>query len=81
VSFATVLKFFTSPWGIALLAVVGALGYSAFVYHKGESAGGAAVTAKVQQKTIQTQRKIDDAEAHGPRTPHDVSRRMRDGSF
>ncbi len=33
------------------------------------------------EKTIATQRSITDADAHGPRTPDDVDRRLRDGSF
>jgi hypothetical protein len=33
------------------------------------------------EKTNATQRSITDADAHGPRTPDDVDRRLRDGSF
>jgi hypothetical protein len=33
------------------------------------------------ENTIATQRSITDADAHGPRTPDDVDRRLRDGSF
>jgi hypothetical protein len=33
------------------------------------------------EKTIAAQRSIIDADAHGPRTPDDVDRRLRDGSF
>ena len=33
------------------------------------------------EKTIATQRSITDADARGPRTPDDVDRRLRDGSF
>jgi len=33
------------------------------------------------EKTIATQRSITDADAHGPRTPDDVDRRLRDGKF
>jgi hypothetical protein len=33
------------------------------------------------EKTIATQRSITDADARAPRTPDDVDRRLRDGSF
>jgi hypothetical protein len=52
-----------------------------FVFHKGETSGAAAVTVKVQQRTIEVQRKITDAEAAGPRTPSDVVQRLLDGTF
>ena len=80
-SFLAVLKFFASPYGLMLVAVIGAVGFMAVVYHKGETAGGAAVEKKVQVITQKTQKRIDDAEAHGPRTSRDVSKRMRDGTF
>ncbi len=52
-----------------------------FVYHKGETAGSAAVTNVVQQTTIEVQRKMDDAQAHGPRTQSDAIKRLRDHTF
>jgi hypothetical protein len=64
--------------GAVLLAILAGVW---FIYHKGETSGGAAVTVKVQQRTIEVQRKITDAEDRAPRTPRDVSKRLRDGSF
>jgi hypothetical protein len=45
------------------------------------SEGKDAAYADNLEKTIATQRSITDADAHGPRTPDDVDRRLRDGSF
>lgn len=44
-------------------------------------AGGDAERGRSAEKTIETQRSITDADARGPRTPDDVDRRLRDGSF
>lgn len=65
--------------GVAVAAVV--IGGIFAIYHKGEKAGAADVTVKVQKKTQETQQRINDAESKAPRTPHDVSKRMRDGTF
>ena len=71
------ISFLTSKLGIALLAVVAVLVAVGVIYFQGRNA------ARVDQlgKTIETQRSITDADAHGPRTPDDVDRRLRDGSF
>ena len=45
------------------------------------SEGRRAERTETLEKTIATQRRITDADAHGPRTPDDVDRRLRDGSF
>jgi hypothetical protein len=61
--------------GAALMTIaLGAMGW-AFIEGK-----GVARTDNLK-KTIATQRSITDADAHGPRTPDDVDRRLRDGSF
>jgi hypothetical protein len=44
-------------------------------------AGGDAVRVDHLNRTLETQRRIDDADAHGPRTPDDVDQRLRDGKF
>lgn len=65
--------------GVAvLLAIVGII---FTIYEKGETAGASAEVVKVQTRTRQVQGKIDNAEALGPRTSGDVSKRLRDGSF
>ncbi len=48
-----------------------------FVFHKGEESG----KSDDRKATIETQKRIDDADAHGPRTPDDVDKRLRDGKF
>ena len=67
------------PWklavGVALVTI--ALGVMWWAFNEGK---GAARTDTLE-KTIATQRSITDADAHGPRTPDDVDRRLRDGSF
>lgn len=63
--------------GVAAAALV-AVGV---IYFEGRSAGGNAVRVDHLGKTIETQRSITDADAAGPRTPDDVDRRLRDGSF
>ena len=64
--------------GVAIVVTAGSVW---FVYHKGESAGAANVTTQVQQNTINTQRKMDDAQSNSPRTPRDVSKLLRDHKF
>lgn len=76
-----IFAFFKSPLGLAAIAALVAVIALAVVFHKGETAGSAEVTAKVQARTIAVQRKITDAEAAGPRTPSDVSKLLRSGSF
>jgi hypothetical protein len=44
-------------------------------------AGGDATRADQLEQTNQTQRRITDADARGPRTPDDVDLRLRDGTF
>ena len=63
--------------GVALLLLIGA----GAIYLEGRSAGGNAVRVDQLERTNQTQRSITDADAIGPRTPDDVDRRLRDGSF
>jgi hypothetical protein len=75
------ISFLTSKLGIALLAAVAVLVAVGVIYFQGRSAGGNAARADQLGKTIETQRSITDADAHGPRTPDDVDRRLRDGSF
>jgi hypothetical protein len=60
---------------VAVLASVGA------IYLEGRSAGGKAARLDQLERTNETQRRIDDADATGPRTPDAVDRRLRDGSF
>jgi hypothetical protein len=61
--------------GAALTTIV--LGAMWWAFSEGK---GAALTETLE-KTIATQRSITDADARGPRTPDDVDRRLRDGSF
>ena len=63
--------------GVAAAVLIGAGG----IYLEGRSAGGDAMRVDQLDKTIETQRNITDADAHGPRTPDDVDRRLRDGKF
>jgi hypothetical protein len=44
-------------------------------------AGGDAACVNRLEQTNQTQRRITDADARGSRTPDDVDRRLRDGTF
>jgi len=62
-------------------AVGAAFAIAAGIYLEGRSAGGNAERVDQLGKTLATQRSITDADAHGPRTPDDVDRRLRDGSF
>lgn len=71
------LGFFTSKLGIAALAATGVTLLLALVFTKGEQAG----QAKDFKATTETQGRITDADARGARTPGDVDKRLRDGSF
>ena len=62
-------------------AITAALAIIAGIYLEGRSAGGNAERVDQVGKTLATQRSITDADAHGPRTPDDVDRRLRNGSF
>jgi hypothetical protein len=62
-------------------AVVLALAGAGAIYLEGRSSGGNAARVDQLKKTNETQRSITDADARGPRTPDDVDRRLRDGSF
>jgi hypothetical protein len=75
------IAFLTSKLGLALIAVVAVGGIAFFIYDEGKDAGQTGVRVEQLEKTNETQRKIEDADAHGPRTPDDVDRRLRDGSF
>jgi hypothetical protein len=72
-------------YGLPVLAVlglvVGAVLYIGHVRKDGEAAGALKVEHQVQQNTINIQRDINRAENSGPRTPRDVSKRLRDGTF
>lgn len=67
------------PWKIAIGAALVAIAFGAmwWAFNEGK---GAARTDNLEN-TLATQRSIIDADAHGPRTPDDVDRRLRDGSF
>jgi hypothetical protein len=70
--------------GLALLGlalVVGALWYAGHLRSEGKKEGAAETTVIVQQKTIEVQRKINDAESKGPRTKSDAELRLRAGTF
>jgi hypothetical protein len=67
------------PWKMALGATLMAIALSAMWWAFGEGKGAARTDSL--EKTIATQRSITDADAYGPRTPDDVDRRLRDGSF
>lgn len=75
------VAFLTSKLGIALVAIVAAGGVAFYIYDEGRDSGSTAVRVEHLEKTNETQRKIEDADAHGPRTPDDVDRRLRDGRF
>jgi hypothetical protein len=75
------MSFLTSKFGLAVIAAVAVLGVVGWIYLEGRSSGGNAARVDQLGKTIETQRSITDADAHGPRTPDDVDRRLRDGSF
>jgi hypothetical protein len=75
------MSLLTSKLGLAVIAAVAVLGIAGGIYLKGRSTGGNAVRVDQLERTNETQRSITDADAHGPRTPDDVDRRLRDGSF
>ncbi|MCX7360465.1 MAG: hypothetical protein NTV97_01015 [Alphaproteobacteria bacterium] len=64
-------------WLASLAAAAAAILLLMAVFHTGELAG----KADDLKATIETQKRIDDADAHGPRTPDDVDKRLRDGKF
>jgi hypothetical protein len=67
------------PWkmaiGAGLTTIVLAAMWWAFIEGKDVA------RADNLENTIATQRSITDADAHGPRTPDDVDRRLRDARF
>ena len=67
------------PWKIAIGAALMTMVLGAMWWAFSE--GKDVAHADNLEKTIETQRSIIDADAHGPRTPDDVDRRLRDGSF
>lgn len=75
------IAFLTSKLGIVLVAATAVVIAVGIIYFQGRSAGGDAARVDRLGKTIEIQRSITDADAHGPRTPDDVDRRLRDGSF
>jgi len=62
---------------LAGVAAAGVLAVAWWLY----DAGGDAREAGGLKTTIETQRSITDADAHGPRTPDAVDQRLRDGRF
>jgi hypothetical protein len=62
-------------------AVVAAIAVVGVIYFEGRSAGGNAARVDQLEQTNDTQRRINDADATGPRTPDAVDQRLRDGSF
>ena len=64
-------------WYLALAGAAAAVLLLMLAFHKGEQAGRA-VDLKA---SVETQRRIEDADARGPRTADDVDKRLRDGSF
>jgi hypothetical protein len=75
------MSFLTSKPGIAVIASMAVLAAVGWIYLEGSSSGGNAARVDQLGKAIETQRSITDADARGPRTPDDVDRRLRDGSF
>ena len=67
------------PWKVAIGGALVTIVLGAMWWAFGE--GKSAARTDTLEKTIATQRSITDADAHGPRTPDDVDRRLRDGSF
>jgi hypothetical protein len=83
-----ILSWLSKPlvkYGLMALAaaglVLGALWYIDDVRKEGFEAGKTATESQVKTNTIVIQREIHRAEDRGPRTPSDVSKRLRDGSF
>lgn len=64
-----------------LIVAFAAIGAVVIVLARAFGAGRAAEKAAQQERTIETQRRIQDADARGPRTADDVDKRLRDGSF
>jgi hypothetical protein len=67
------------PWKMAIGAALMTVAVGAMWWAFSE--GKDVARTDTLEKTIATQRSITDADAHGPRTPDDVDRRLRDGSF
>ena len=67
------------PWKIAIGATLMTIVLGAMWWAFSE--GKHAAHTDNLENTIATQRSITDAGARGPRTPDDVDRRLRDGSF
>jgi hypothetical protein len=67
------------PWKLAVGAALAAMAFGAMWWAFGE--GKRAAHTENVENTIAIQRSITDADARGPRTPDDVDRRLRDGSF
>ena len=67
------------PWKIAIAATLMMIALGAMWWAFSE--GKHVARTDNLEKTLATQRSIIDADAHGPRTPDDVDRRLRDGSF
>jgi hypothetical protein len=61
--------------------VLGALWYVDRVRAEGYAAGKTECESQVKTNTIIIQKEINRAEDRGPRTPSDVSKRLRDGTF
>lgn len=70
---------FPFPWKMAIGAALVTIALGALCWAFSE--GKRVVRTENLEKTIAIQRSITDADAHGPRTPDDVDRRLRDGSF
>jgi hypothetical protein len=67
------------PWKMAIGAALATIVLAAMWWAFSE--GKDVARADNLENTIATQRSITDADAHGPRTPDDVDRRLRDGRF
>ena len=68
-------------WLIAGIVAVVLAGAADYLTGALRQAGCDAERADQNAKTLETQGKINDADARGPRTPDAVDRRLRDGSF
>lgn len=71
------IAFLTSRVGIALAGVTAALIAVVWLLHE----GGEIQKGKDAKATTETQKRIDDADAKGPRTSDDVDRRLKEGKF
>lgn len=67
------------PWKLAIGTALVTIALSAIWWAFSE--GKHAAHTDTLENTIAIQRSITDADARGPRTPDDVDRRLRDGSF